>query len=276
MMKSTEKTPKVNPGFLVRAVERKRAEVARGRARTGEAELVARARERGPARDWPAALTGPGVAVVAEIKRRSPSAGELAPDADPVERARAYARGGAAAVSVLTDAAFDGRLDDLTAVAAAADRPVLRKDFLVDAWQVWESRAAGADAALILVAAVGDEALAELAEAARSAGLGLLVEVHGVDDLDRALAIEPAVLGVNARDLTSLDVSFDRMLATLAEARRRLPAGTALVAESGIGSPLDVTRAADAGADAVLVGEHLMRAADPIAAVRALLEAGRP
>jgi indole-3-glycerol phosphate synthase len=148
---------------------------------------------------------------------------------------------------------------------------LLRKDFIIDPWQVWESRAAGADAALLIVAAMDDALLEALAGAAREAGLGLLVEVHDEREAERAARIQPAVVGVNARDLSTLDVSLEHGLATLAALRRAWGSSVVLVAESGIRSRADVDSAARAGADAVLVGEHLMRASDPAAALASLL-----
>lgn len=266
-----ERNPKVNGAFLDETVARKRAEVADARRTRPEAELRAEAEDHAPARPWAAALRGPAPRVIAEVKRRSPSAGALAGEVDPAGRARLYEAAGAAAVSVLTDAAFDGALDDLVAARAAIGIPALRKDFLVDPWQVWESRAAGADAALVIVAAVDDAALAAMAGAARAAGLGLLVEVHDPSEIERAAAIDPAVLGVNARNLTTFEVDVPAALETIGLARWRLGPEVVLVAESGIDSPEAVRRATGAGADAVLVGEHLMRAADPATALAALV-----
>lgn len=213
--------------------------------------------------------------VIAEFKRASPSAGAFPGTFDPAQRARLYAEAGAAAMSVLTDVAFDGELADLEAAAAAESAiPLLRKDFLVDPWQAWESRAAGADAVLLLVAGLADTELEAVASAARDAGLGLLVELHARAEIDRALAIDPAVVGVNARDLTSLDVSVPRMLEILGEVRVRAGESTVLVAESGITGPDDALRAAAAGADAILVGEHLMRSDDPRGALADLTTIG--
>lgn len=264
-----ERNPKVNGEFLARTVARKRREVAGARRSRSEAELRARAAERDPARPWAPALRGERVRVIAEVKRRSPSAGALAGEVDPAERARLYEAAGAAAVSVLTDAAFDGAMGDLESARAAVGVPTLRKDFLVDPWQVWESRAAGADAVLVIVAAVSDPELAALAEAAREAGLGILVEVHDPAELERAAAIDPEVVGVNARDLATFAVDPAAARATIREARAIL-GDAVLVAESGIDGPGPVRLAAEAGADAVLVGEHLMRAPDPAAALAAL------
>ncbi|HUP20620.1 MAG TPA: indole-3-glycerol phosphate synthase TrpC [Gemmatimonadota bacterium] len=268
--------PKVNTAFLSRAVERKRTEVARLRAEHPEADLRARAAGRPPARDWPAALRGGAPAVIAEFKRRSPSAGALDPGADPAARAALYEGAGAAAVSILTDSAFDGTLADLTAAAGAVGVPVLRKDFLVDPWQVWESRAAGADAALVVLAAVGDPDLGRILEASAAAGLGLLVEIHGLEEIPRVERLGAAVVGVNARDLGTLRTSPEGGRAVLEAVRGALDPTTLLVAESGIAGPDDVRRARAAGADAVLVGEYLMRAGDPAAALGALVGAAGP
>jgi len=273
-----EENPKVN-GFLANTIERKRAEVAEARVAAPLKSLRERAAERGRARPWADALRRPAggeVRVIAEFKRASPSAGRLAGgEADPVARGRLYARSGAAAMSILTDTAFDGRLADLAVVAEAGiPIPLLRKDFIVDPWQVWESRAAGADAALLLVAALGQHAIDDLAGAAREAGIGLLVEVHAPTEVERALGMEPEVVGVNARNLATLEVSVPRMLETIRELRERTEDGLVLVAESGIAGPDDAARAAAAGADAVLVGEHLMRSPDPARSLAALAVAG--
>lgn len=268
--------PKVKPpaGFLARALARKRREVETGRRVRPLEELARAARDCAPARPWATTLRAPGAAVIAEVKRASPSAGSLAPDLDAAGRARLFERSGAAAISVLTDAAFNGRLDDLRAVADAVTIPVLRKDFLVDPWQVWESRAAGADAALVIVAALDDEGLAGLVEAAGEAGLGLLIEIHVSEEVSRAVALDADVMGVNARDLASLDVDVAAGLDLLRRLRGEDP-DAVLVAESGITGPDDVRLARRAGADAVLVGEHLARAADAGAALATLVDAGQ-
>jgi indole-3-glycerol phosphate synthase len=178
------------------------------------------------------------------------------------------------AISVVTDAVFDGRLDDLSAVAGAVQVPVLRKDFLIDPWQIWESRAAGADAALVIVAALDHAALESLEAEAVDAGLELLVEIHAASEADRATALRAHVLGVNARDLATLDLNLDAALSILRELRRK-DSDRVLVAESGIADPADVRRARAAGADAVLVGEHLMRVANPGETLERLVAAGR-
>jgi indole-3-glycerol phosphate synthase len=221
------------------------------------------------------ALAGGDVAVIAEIKRASPSKGHLAWVPDPAAHAQAYQAGGAAAVSVLTEPAhFHGTLGDLAAVAATVDVPVVRKDFLVDPYQVWEARRAGAAAVLLIVAALTDDLLLELLREADAAGLDALVEVHDIEEsarASRAFAGAPRTLrpivGVNARDLATLEVDPDRFAACV----DALPEGAVAVAESGVTGPDDVRRAARAGAAAVLVGEHVVTAADPRAAVRSLV-----
>lgn len=217
------------------------------------------------------ALTGPDVAVIAEVKRASPSRGDLAPGMRAVEQAARYREGGAAAISVLTEPdRFGGSLADLRTVAALRV-PTLRKDFVVDPYQVWEARTAGAGAVLVIVAAVDDEALAGLLEACRQAGLDALVEVHDATEARRALAVGADLVGVNARDLRTFEVDpgvFGRV-------RPLLPDGVVAVAESGVSTPADVRRLADQGADAVLVGEALVTAQDPAGAVAGLVAAGR-
>lgn len=218
-----------------------------------------------------AALAAPGVRVIAEVKRASPSKGDLAPGLDAVDQARAYVTGGAAAVSVLTEPdRFRGSLADLEAVAALGT-PALRKDFTVDPYQVWEARAHGASAVLLIVAALDDAALVALHAEAESAGLTALVEVHDDVELERALRVGPRVVGVNARDLRTFEVDRD----AFARLRPDIPDGVVAVDESGIAGPDDVVRAGQQGADAVLVGESLVTAADPAAATAALVEAGR-
>ncbi len=221
--------------------------------------------------DLHAALSGPGVALIAEVKRASPSKGDLAPHLDAVDQARAYVDGGAHAISVLTEPdRFKGSLDDLRDVAALGT-PALRKDFTVDPYQVWEARAHGASGVLLIVAALTDDDLASLHAEAGEAGLTALVEVHDEAELDRAIAVGARVIGVNARDLRTFEVDRD----AFARLRPAIPDGVVAVAESGVRGPEDVHRAAALGADAVLVGESLVTAANPEAATRALVEAGR-
>lgn len=216
------------------------------------------------------ALAGDGVAVIAEIKRASPSRGPLAPDLDPVALAGAYVAGGAAAVSVLTAPdGFSGSLADLTAVATLGV-PTLRKDFLVDPYQVWEARAAGAAAVLLLAVALDDTDLRRMLDTAQEAGLDALLEVHDAEEMLRAAALAPAIVGVNVRDLRDFHVDNGRF-AAVAAAR---PSTALVVAESGVHGPADVVRYGLAGADAVLVGEHLVVSADPAEATRTLVGAG--
>ena len=217
-------------------------------------------------------LAGPAVGVIAEVKRRSPSAGAIRADLDPVVYARAYEAGGAAAISVLTDEVhFGGSLDDLVEVVGAVGVPVLRKDFILDELQLYEARAAGASAALLIVRALAPARLKALAELACGLELAVLAEVHSAAELDRALAVGPTAVGVNSRDLETFTVDLalaERLLALVPPA---LPA----VAESGIEVRADVERLAQAGADVVLVGTSVARAGNPRAAVAALTGVGR-
>jgi indole-3-glycerol phosphate synthase len=242
-------------------VERKRAQPL--------AALEAEAARQAPARSLTRALRHPGrITCIAEFKRRSPSAGWIAEHAQPETMARAYATGGASAMSVLTDGPFfGGSLDDLVAARAASDLVILRKDFIVDRYQVVEARAAGADALLLIVAALTDAELASLLAATREAGLEALVEAHDADEVARAVAAGAAVVGINNRDLKTFTV--DRELA--ARLRPSVPSDRVIVAESGIRDAEDVARLGAAGVDAILVGETLMRAPDPAAGLRALL-----
>lgn len=232
-----------------------------------QSELTAQAREMETPRPFSDALAASGLAVVAEVKRRSPSRGELAPGLDPVAQARAYVEGGAAAISVLTDEEFfGGSIADLEAVRRAVDVPVLRKDFIIDPRQIWESRVAGADAVLLIVAALSDDLLAGLLAEASEAQLGTLVEVHYPAEAERALAAGASVIGVNNRDLATFEVDLE-------VARRLAPllAGRAItIAESGISNPADAAAMAAAGYDAVLVGEALVTAAEPSELVASL------
>jgi indole-3-glycerol phosphate synthase len=214
---------------------------------------------------------GDGLRVIAECKRRSPSKGVLRDTYDPVEIATSYEAAGAVAISVLTEPTFfDGRLSHLSAVRAAVRVPVLRKDFIVTEFQVAEARAAGADAVLLIVGALEQAALERLAAAAAAHGLAALVEVHDREELSRALDAGARVIGVNSRDLRTLDVDVSRFDA-LADA---LPAGVAAVAESGLRDRAHLERLAAARYDAFLVGERLVTDADPGAALRALIGTG--
>jgi indole-3-glycerol phosphate synthase len=222
-----------------------------------------------PPRDFKAAIAGHGqLRVIAEFKRRSPSGGAIKPDADPKLVAGGYARAGAAAMSVLTDDRFFGAVDgDLPIARAESGLPVLRKDFLLDKRDVLESRLAGADAALLIVRLLDDERLRTLIEVARGIGLMALVEAHDDREIERALVAGADVIGVNHRDLDTLTID----LGLSARARKVAGSSVTLVAESGIQTPAHVAQMRAHGVDAILVGESLMRAADPGAALRALL-----
>lgn len=242
--------------ILDEILESKQREVDRLRRRRESLERSAAAA--GAVRGFRSALSaGDRVAVVAEFKRRSPSAGDLARGADPAEVGRGYAEGGASALSVLTDERwFGGRLDDLAAAREASGLPVLRKDFVVDPVQLVEARAAGADAVLLIVRALSDDALSELLGDAGRLGLDVLVEAHTEAEVDRAVDAGAAIVGVNARDLSSFAVD----LALCERLVGRIPPDRVAVAESGIRGEADVERMAAAGADAVLVGGWLMDA----------------
>jgi len=252
-------------GFLTEVTDEVRRRLER--SPLDESALMALALGLPPARPFERSLLAAGApAVIAEIKRSSPSAGKIA-EADPAARARAYEAAGAAAVSVLTEPLhFDGSLADLRAVHLAVGVPVLRKDFLVHPSQVIESRVEGADAVLLIAAALSGSELKALIAAAADLGLGALVETHSEADLEKALATDAPVIGVNARDLETLEVDAARALALLG----RVPEDRIAVLESGIASRADVERAGAAGASAVLVGEALMRAEDPAATLREL------
>jgi indole-3-glycerol phosphate synthase len=246
---------------------RTRADLAARKLAQPIAALEAAAR---PAvRSLARALRQPGrIACIAEFKRRSPSAGWIAEGADPARVTPAYAAGGAQALSILTDGPFfGGGLPDLSVARAACDLPVLRKDFIVDRYQIVEARAAGADAILLIVAALTDAELGALLADAGALGLETLVEAHDADEVRRAVAAGAAVIGINNRDLRSFTV--DRDLAC--RLRAQVPADRVVVAESGIRDAADVARLRAAGIDAMLVGETLMRAADPAAALRSLV-----
>jgi indole-3-glycerol phosphate synthase len=231
-------------------------------------DLVRRAAAARPPRPFLGLPLGRTVGIVAEIKRRSPSQGAIRPDLDPVALAHAYARGGAAAVSVLTEEAhFGGSLDDLVQVAAAVALPVLRKDFIIDETQILEARAAGASAVLLIVRVLTPARLSALAAAAASHGLGTLVEVHTTGELGTALAVRPTAVGVNARDLATFTVDLGRAEAIIASVPPEVP----VVAESGVQERSDVERLAAAGADFVLVGTSLARRRDAETGVRALM-----
>jgi indole-3-glycerol phosphate synthase len=254
--------------ILDRIVAYKRDEVAAARARLPEPDLAARAPGAPPPRDFRAALeAGPGVQVIAEVKKASPSAGVIRPDFDPAAIARAYEQAGAACVSVLTDEpSFQGHLRHLQMVRAAVGLPLLRKDFLVDRYQVLEARAAGADAVLLIAEVLPGESLLLLLAEARRLGMEALVELYDRDNLPRVLDAGARLVGVNNRDLQTFRVRLEHTL----ELAREVPAGVCLVSESGIRDRADVERLATAGVRAILVGETLMRAPDPGAKLREL------
>ncbi|MQY02269.1 indole-3-glycerol phosphate synthase TrpC [Actinomadura macrotermitis] len=252
-------------------IEGVRADLAERQREISLDELKERAAAAPAPRDALAALRGQGVGVIAEVKRSSPSKGALAAIADPAALARDYEAGGAKVISVLTERRrFGGSLEDLAAVRANVDIAVLRKDFIVTSYQLWEARAHGADVALLIVAALEQDALVSLVERAESIGLLPLVEVHSEDEVERALAAGAKVVGVNARDLKTLKVDrtvFGR-LAPL------IPKDVVKIAESGVRGPHDLLAYASAGADAVLVGESLVIGRDPRTAVADLVAAG--
>jgi indole-3-glycerol phosphate synthase len=262
------------PDVLVRIIADKEREVAERMAATPQSEIERAAAHAPPVRDFVGALChriGEGrTGLIAEIKRASPSGGLIRDPFDPPALARAYEEGGAACLSILTDGPyFQGAREHLEAGRAACSLPVLRKDFMIHPWQVFEARAMGADCILLIMACLTDERAAELLELARSLDMAVLAEVHDRAELDRALGLSTRLIGINNRDLRTLrtDIGTTEDLAPLVPADR-LP-----VAESGIRTPADVRRMAMAGAHCILVGENLMRQEDVTAAARALVDA---
>lgn len=248
-----------------------RADLAVREASCPLSDLKARAAAARPPHDAIAALRGPGVGVIAEVKRSSPSRGQLALIADPAALATAYEAGGACAISVVTEQRrFGGSLSDFAAVRAAVDVPLLRKDFVVSPYQVVEARAYGADLVLLIVAALDQARLCGLIDRVDSLGMTAVVEVHDETELLRALDAGARVIGVNARDLTTLEVD----ITTFARLVPEIPPGVVTVAESGVTGPRDVLGYAAQGADAVLVGEALVTRGDPRSAVADLVAAG--
>jgi len=254
-------------GILDRIVETKWHEVEGLKAR--ESEIRARARDAQPPREFRRALAeGPAVSLIAEVKRRSPGAGAIRPDLDPRTLAEAYEAAGASALSVLTDGEyFGGSMDDLAEVRQAVRIPILRKDFTLDPVQVWEARAGGADAVLLIVRLLDDGPLRDLRLLAEELGMAALVEAHDGPEVDRALASGARVVGVNNRDLST----FRTRLGTTLDLRHRIPDEVVLVSESGIRDGDDVARLGAGGVDAILVGEALLRAPDPGAAARKMV-----
>lgn len=248
-----------------------RIDLARRESQTPLADVRAALADVDPPRDPMPHFSAPGSSVIAEVKRSSPSKGHLADIPDPALLAAAYARGGAAAISVLTEERrFNGSLDDLRAVRAAVDVPILRKDFIVESYQLVEARAAGADLALLIVAALDDDTLRRLHDEARELGLTVLVEVHDEAETERAVALGADLIGVNARNLKTLavdDATFSRLAPLIPDDRVK-------VAESGINSRDDVAGFVAGGARVVLVGEALVRDGDPEQAVRSMTGVG--
>jgi indole-3-glycerol phosphate synthase len=248
-----------------------RADLAEREAALPFDELKRRSAEAVPARDVMAALRESGIGVIAEVKRRSPSKGDLAQIADPAALAKDYADGGARVISVLTEQRrFGGSLADLDAVRAAVDVPLLRKDFVVSPYQVHEARLHGADMVLLIVAALEQNALVSLLDRVESLGMTALVEIHDVEEADRALEAGAQVIGVNARNLHTLEVDRD-VFGRLAPG---LPMDVFKIAESGVRGPGDLMAYAGHGADAVLVGEGLVASGDPKGALVKLVTAG--
>jgi indole-3-glycerol phosphate synthase len=255
------------PELLARLLREAEAETAARRARVSSAELERRAAAAAPPLDFARALRGDRLAVIAEMKARTPLLGPLSADFSPARLARLYEAGGAAALSVLCqETSFGGRPEHLAEARRASRLPAMRKDFVTDEYQVLEARALGADAVLLIVAALSESRLRELLALARELGMEALVEVHDEAEADRALAAGALVVGVNHRDLATFSVDTG----LTARLRPLVPPDRVLVAESGIRGGEDARRMREAGADAVLVGEALMRSGDPGALLREL------
>ena len=254
--------------FLERITASRRADAARRRSEGALPLTQAAARAAGAPRDFLGALARPGLSIIAEIKRASPSAGDIAPAARPGDLARAYESGGAAAISVLTEPEyFAGSLEDLREARAACSVPVLRKDFICDALQIWEARAADADAVLLIVAALTQTELVALSDLAADLGMAALVEVHSASEVERATLAGARIIGINSRDLATLAVDPE----IVAKLRPLIPEGHLVVGESGVSTRRDAETLQAAGVDAVLVGEAVMRAPDPSSKIRELL-----
>jgi indole-3-glycerol phosphate synthase len=256
---------------LERIVEDTRDEVGRRRESVPLSRLEAAAAERPEQRPFEEALLRPGISLIAEHKRRSPTAGTIREGATVEDVVLAYERGGATALSILTEPFhFAGSLDDLRAARAVSDLPVLRKDFIVDRYQLYESAAAGADAILLIVAALDPDDLYELLREARALDLDALVEVHGERELEVALDVEADILGINNRDLGDFSVDVERTYELLSD----VPAGKTVVSESGFSTRDQLDDLERVGVDAVLIGETLMRSGDVEATVRRLTGGG--
>jgi indole-3-glycerol phosphate synthase len=247
-------------GIIEQLIEGAREGVQERKRELSQSELEARLSARGEDRPFQEALTRPGLSLIAEFKRRSPSIGDIAPGADVGAQVAAYERGGAAALSVLTDRPhFGGSLEDLRAARTAASLPIIRKDFIVDPYQLYEAAVNGADAVLLIVRALSDRNLAALYEEARALDLDCLVEVHDAEELDRALEVDAEVIGINNRDLDGQGVDIQ----TTFELMPDVPAGKTVVAESGISGRQELMELDRVGVDAVLIGGALMTAPDP-------------
>jgi indole-3-glycerol phosphate synthase len=247
-------------GIIEQLIEGAREGVQGRKRELPQAELESQLSARGEDRPFQEALTRPGLSVIAEFKRRSPSIGDIAPGADVASQVSAYERGGAAALSVLTDMPhFGGSLEDLRAARTAASLPIIRKDFIVDPYQLYEAAVNGADAVLLIVRALSDRELASLYEEARALDLDCLVEVHDAEELERALEVDAEVIGINNRDLDGQGVDIQ----TTFELMPDVPAGKTVVAESGISGREELMELDRVGVDAVLIGGALMVAPDP-------------
>jgi indole-3-glycerol phosphate synthase len=261
-MTSGEKT------ILDKIVAARRESVAHRKRVLPDVALKIASQKNEPARDFAAALSQRGYNIIAELKKASPSRGVIREHYAPAEIAPSLEAAGAAALSVLTEEEFfQGSLADLKAVKKVVSIPILRKDFIFDPWQVWEARAAGADSFLLITAILGDETLAELLGLARSLGMEPLVEVHSREETDRAVRAGARIIGVNNRDLRNFQVSLDTSL----ELAKVIPEDCIAVSESGLQNAADLARLRDAGFDAFLIGEQLMKSADPAMALSSLI-----
>jgi len=261
------KTDSRQQTILDRIVEARRESVAHRKRVLPEVPLKMAVEKAAPPRDFAGALTRDGVNVIAELKKASPSIGVIRENYVPAALAAGLERAGAAALSVLTEEEFFfGSLTDLKEAKKVVQIPILRKDFIIDPWQVWEARAAGADAFLLIVAILNDDALRELLDLGRSLGMEPLVEVHSGEELDRAIAAGARIVGVNNRDLRTFEVRVETSLALI----DAIPDECIAVSESGLRTHDDLERLRRAGFDAFLIGEHLMKDADPAVPLRAL------
>lgn len=259
--------------ILHQIMAHKRHEVEVQKRHLPLAELETQVADQAPARDFAAALARPGVRLIAEVKKASPSKGLLCPNFHPVDLARTYELYGAAAISVLTDQRFfQGELDYLSQIKQAVGLPVLRKDFIFDAYQIYQSRAAGADALLLIAAVLSDSEIQELLELTHQLGMQALIETHDEGEVKRVLPLNPCVMGINNRNLVDFTVDLDNF----GRLRSLLPAETIAVAESGVHSAADVQRLTQMRADAILVGEALVTAPNTAAKVRELANGSKP